>query len=70
MTKNNQAGTASATVKGIGNYTGTVKKTFKIAPFDLQKNEGNKLSYQTANISVPYRKGGSKLNETDLKYCL
>ena len=64
--KNNQAGTASATVKGIGNYTGTVKKTFKIAPFDLQKNEGNKLSYQTANISVPYRKGGSKLNETDL----
>ena len=64
--KNNQSGTASATVKGIGNYTGTVKKTFKIAPFDLQKNEGNKLSYQTANISVPYRKGGSKLNETDL----
>ena len=63
---NNQAGTASVMVKGIGKYTGTVKKTFKIAPFDIQQNLGNKLSYYTDNITVPYRKGGSKLDQSDL----
>ncbi|MDE7323502.1 MAG: endo-1,4-beta-xylanase [Lachnospiraceae bacterium] len=65
--KNVKAGTASVTIKGIGKYTGTVKKTFKIAPFDIQKNPEGKLGYNTADIIVPYMKGGSKLNETDLK---
>lgn len=55
------------TVKGIGKYTGTVKKTFKIAPFDIQQNPEGRLSYQTAGIKVPYMKGGSKLKQTDLK---
>lgn len=65
--KNVKAGTATVTVKGIGKYTGTVKKTFKIAPFDIQQNPEGKLSYQTAGIEVPYMKGGSKLKASDLK---
>ncbi len=65
--KNVKAGTATVTVKGIGKYTGTVKKTFKIAPFDIQQNPEGRLSYQTAGIKVPYMKGGSKLKQTDLK---
>lgn len=64
--KNVKAGTASVTVTGIGKYTGTVKKTFKIAPFDVRKNPEGMLSYNAADITVPYRKGGSKLEETDL----
>ncbi len=65
--KNVKAGTATVTVKGIGKYTGTVKKTFKIAPFDIQQNPEGKLSYQTAGMEVPYMKGGSKLKASDLK---
>ena len=30
--QNTNAGTASVTIQGIGNYTGSVKKTFKIGP--------------------------------------
>ena len=34
--KNNvNAGTATATITGIGNYTGTMTKTFTITPFDM-----------------------------------
>lgn len=65
--KNVKAGTATVMVKGIGKYTGTVKKTFKIAPFDIQQNPEGKLSYQTAGMEVPYMKGGSKLKASDLK---
>ena len=65
--KNVKAGTATVTVKGIGKYTGTVKKTFKIAPFDIQQNPEGKLSYQTAGMEIPYMKGGSKLKASDLK---
>ncbi len=64
--KNVQAGTASVTVKGIGKYTGTVKKTFRIAPFDIRNNPEGKLSYNTTDIKAPYRKGGSKLDAADL----
>ncbi len=64
--KNDKAGTASVTVKGIGKYSGTVKKTFKIAAFDIKENSGDKLSYNKA-ITVPYMKGGSKLTVEDLK---
>ncbi len=34
---NVDAGTATVTIKGKGNYTGTTKETFKIAPADLSK---------------------------------
>ena len=46
--KNNvNAGTASVTVKGIGNYTGTLTATFKIKPVKL-------TSVKVKNASLPY----------------
>lgn len=63
---NVNVGTARVTVKGIGRYSGTIKKTFKIAAFDIKENAGGKLKYNTA-IKVPYMKGGSTLAEADLK---
>jgi len=64
--KNVKAGNAVVIVTGIGQYTGTVKKTFKITPFDLSSNDNDLLTYKTTNIVIPYAKGGSKLTEDDL----
>ncbi len=64
--KNVNAGTAVATIKGIGRYSGTVRKTFKIAAFDIKENAGGKLKYSTS-VKVPYMKGGSQLKASDLK---
>ena len=51
-------GTATATFIGIGNYTGTLKKNFKVQAAPIQEND----------ISVPqtaaYAKGGAKPNVT------
>ncbi len=51
-------GTATATFIGIGNYTGTLKKNFKVQAVPIQEND----------ISVPqtvaYAKGGAKPNVT------
>ncbi|MBR4554241.1 MAG: hypothetical protein IKO27_01465 [Ruminococcus sp.] len=43
---NTNVGTANITVKGIGKYSGTVKKTFTVKPLDLT------TSY--ASVSIPY----------------
>lgn len=64
--KNVKPGTAIVTVKGIGKYTGTVKKSFKITPFDIRSNEGGMLSWNKESLTAPYAKGGSKLNASDL----
>ena len=51
--KNDKAGTATAVFTGMGGYTGTVKKTFKINKADIKK----------AAVSVDaasYAKGGAK----------
>lgn len=63
---NIKAGNAAVIVKGIGKYTGTVKKNFKIAPFDIKENREGKLSYNKEALSAPYAKGGSRMKETDL----
>lgn len=63
---NIKAGTAAVIVKGIGKYTGTVRKNFKIAPFDIRENREGKLSYNKEALSAPYAKGGSRLKESDL----
>ncbi len=63
--KNVQTGTAVVTVKGIGRYAGTVKKTFKITAFDLGENAGGRLEYKKDGVRAPYAKGGSKLNASD-----
>lgn len=62
--KNNiNVGTATVTFKGMGGYSGTVKKTFKITAADITKADillsdenGNALE----NNTCAYEKGGSK----------
>ena len=58
-TKNTVAGTASVEITGTGGFTGKVKKSFKIAPFDVLANGGGQLSVQ-AEEKVPYLKSGAK----------
>jgi hypothetical protein len=65
------AGTATMLIKGIGQYTGSIKKTFKITAYDLKANQSAaefRLGSQTvkgsgldaAKITAKYTKGGSK----------
>lgn len=54
--KNDKAGTATIIFTGMGAYRGTVKKTFKIAPYDVQ----NARVIVNVNASCPYVKGGCK----------
>ncbi|MDE6212346.1 MAG: Ig-like domain-containing protein, partial [Lachnospiraceae bacterium] len=64
--KNVKTGKAVVTVRGVGKYTGTVKKNFKISAFDIKENEDGKLSYNKEALTAPYAKGGSKLTASDL----
>lgn len=63
---NINAGTASVIVKGMKGYTGTVKKSFKIAAFDIKENASGKFQY-ASNITAPYAKNGSRLTDAVLK---
>ncbi|MCR5488158.1 MAG: chitobiase/beta-hexosaminidase C-terminal domain-containing protein [Lachnospiraceae bacterium] len=55
--KNINAGKASVSYKGMGGYTGTLKKTFKIAKCDLADTSG----LITVSVgAAPYEKGGAK----------
>ncbi len=63
-TKNRNAGKATVIISGMGQYTGTVKKTFKIKAYDLKldesKNENRLLKGLEDDISVSlseYTKG-------------
>lgn len=60
--KNVNAGTATAVVTGINEYTGTKKLTFKINKYDATKDEGNLIKITDAdnnsNIKLAYEKGG------------
>lgn len=55
--KNVNAGTAVAVFEGIGAYSGTLKKTFKITPYNIQNMQPDQITVQA---SCPYMKGGSK----------
>ena len=57
---NTEVGKATVIVKGIGGYTGTVKKVFKITPFDIAGNKEARFKLVSENITAPYAKGGSK----------
>ena len=53
--KNNKSiGKATVTIKGIGNYTGTVKKTFSIVP---KKVALSKLTAGKKKLTVKWKKG-------------
>lgn len=58
--KNTQVGTAEMLFTGIGEYTGTLKKTFKITQYDINRNEESKFKNEEAQIQAAYEKGGSK----------
>lgn len=58
--KNENAGTATVVITGIGGYTGTMKKTFKIGKYDIARNEGGKLTAGLEEAAFPYEKGGVK----------
>lgn len=58
--KNNvKKGTATILLTGVNNYSGTVKKTFKISAYDLAKSDGQKVEVFHESV-VAYEKGGSK----------
>lgn len=63
---NLKAGKATVLITGKNGYTGTVKKTFKITPFDLKGNADKAFTY-AENIVAPYAKGGSKLTDAQLQ---
>lgn len=58
---NNRPGMATICFEGIGGYTGTLKKTYKISPYDIREsaeNEG-KICVEMSD-SYAYTKGGCK----------
>lgn len=54
------AGKVTVTIKGINAYTGVVKKTFQIKPYDISENAGGQIKGLDNVISAKYVKGGSK----------
>lgn len=59
-TNNTNAGKATVTIKGIGKYKGTIKKTFKITAYDLKKDTDEKFGGLEEDIQVKYLKSGCK----------
>ena len=55
-----KVGTVRMTVKGIGKYTGSIKKSFKITAYDLNMDEQNMISELPQNLTVKYSAGGAK----------
>ena len=56
---NRKAGKAVILIKGKGKFTGTVKKTFKIQPFDVKTDTDGLLTVQEG-IKTVYAKGGAR----------
>lgn len=61
---NSKAGTATAIFQGINGYTGTLKKSYKIEPYDIGREENGAKPEQKIEIKLAetcgYRKGGCK----------
>jgi len=57
---NINSGTAKMVIEGINLYTGTIKKTFKISPYNLKEDKLKKVSGLEDDINVIYTKGGCK----------
>ena len=59
---NTNAGVATVTVVGMGDFEGGVKKTFSIAPKsldDLKINYFREITYRGAELRLCQRNGGS-----------
>ncbi len=61
--KNKTVGTATVIFKGINHYSGTLKKTFKIAPYQIGQDAAGKIKVDN-NITAVYAAGGSKPKTT------
>lgn len=57
--KNKEVGTATVIFKGISNYSGALKKTFKITPYNVAEDIYSKIKVND-NITAAYAIGGSK----------
>ncbi len=62
--KNLNAGTATVLFTGVGGYSGSLKKTFKINAFNIAENKENCFNVALTADSVPYAKGGAKPDMT------
>ncbi len=66
--KNKNAGMATVLFTGINGYSGTIKKSFRIAPFDIKadglKEKEDRLFEIEQGIIQPYAKGGTKPKPT------
>jgi len=56
---NTKAGTATVTYSGKNGYTGKLKKTYKITPYNISDDYGAKINYEDFFECI-YAKGGSK----------
>ncbi|MBP5384242.1 MAG: leucine-rich repeat domain-containing protein [Lachnospiraceae bacterium] len=67
------AGTVTMFVTGTKGITGTIKKTYKITPYDAARDAGGALTVEAITAPVPYAKSGAKpkvtvkFNDTVLK---
>ena len=57
--KNDKAGTATLQIRGIGLYTGSIKKTYKITPYDLSTDVNGKISVLYSQ-EASYNKAGAR----------
>lgn len=53
-------GKATITYIGLGNYTGTLKKTYNISAYNITTDAENRISISTDEITAVYEKGGAK----------
>ena len=53
------AGTGYIIFQGIHAYTGTMKKSFRITPYDFAADESQQMDF-VIETNVPYTKGGAK----------
>lgn len=57
--KNLNVGTANIVITGMGGYTGTIKKSFKITPYDIQLDADRQITgIPGSDFIIEYTKGG------------
>jgi len=56
--KNINAGTANVVITGKGKYSGTIKKKFKITPYNIAKDEKRMIKNLATSMDQYYVKGG------------
>ena len=61
-TKNIDVGTASVVITGIGNYSGTIKKSFKITPIDISQAYSRKQLQVNLPTETSFGKSGAKVD--------